>query len=156
MAFSPGRLAGAMTVAALMLGAFAGPAAAHVTFSGIAGVDLGMTEDEVTGALGQPSTSRPGRTASTTMLVFRRQKLEVVLHRGHDRVVSVSTKSRAQRTRAGLGVGSSSGVVRSKLRDEKCGTARGTTVCSVQRGDNVMDFEIRRGKVIRVAVTDLG
>jgi len=156
MASSPGRLAGAMTVAALMLGAIAEPAAAKVTFSGIGAVHIGMSEADVTGALGRPSSSASGRNRATKMLVYRRQKLEVFLHREEDRVVSVGTKSRAQRTSSGLGVGSSTSVVRAKLRDEKCGTARGVMVCSVQRGERVMDFEVKRGKVFRVAVGVLG
>lgn len=156
MASSPGRLAGAMTVAALMLGAIASPASARVTFSGIDGVNLGMSEADVTGALGTPSKSRPGRQASTKTLVYRRRKLEVVVHSGRDRVVSIITRSRAERTSAGLGIGTSTGFLRSRLRDEKCSTARDTMICSVQRGDRVMDFEIRRGRVSRVAVSDLG
>jgi hypothetical protein len=156
MASSPGRLAGAMTVAALMLGAIAEPAAAKVTFSGIGDVQIGMSEADVKAELGRPSRSQTGRNRSTTMLVYRRQKLEVFLYREQDRVVSVGTKSRAQRTSSGLGVGSSTSAVRAKPRDEKCGTARGILVCSVQRGERVMDFEIRRGKVFRVAVADLG
>jgi hypothetical protein len=156
MASSPVRLAGAMTVAVLMLGAIAQPAAAKVTFSGIGDVDIGMSESQLKDVLGPPSSSQTGRNRATTMLVYRRHKLEVLLHRQRDRAVWLGTKSRSERTSSGLGVGSSASVVRAKLRGEKCGTARAVTICSVQRGKRVMDFEMRRGKVFRVAVADVG
>jgi hypothetical protein len=155
MATSPGRLAGALTTAAIFLGVLAQPAAAKVSFDGINGARLNMSKAELTDALGQPSSTQPGRNPASEILRYRRRKLDVTLHREQSRVVSIGTTSRAQRTSSGLGVGVSAALVRAKLRGEKCGTARTTTVCSVQRGNRVMDFEIRRGKVIRVTVTDL-
>jgi hypothetical protein len=140
-------------MAALAAGTIAEPAAAKVTFAGIGGVQLSMSEADLTSELGSPSSSVPARNPEAVTLRYRSHKLEVLLHRGMDRVVGVYTTSRAQRTTAGLGVGSSTPVLRARLRGEKCGVAQDTAVCSVERSGRVMDFSIRRGKVFRVAVT---
>jgi hypothetical protein len=153
---SPGRLAGALTAAAVVLGVAAQPAAAQVTFSGIGEVRLHMSESEVHDVLGPPSDTEPAPNPEAVNLRYHRVKIDVMVHRQDDRVVGMTTTSRAQRTSSGLGVGSSTSVVRSKLRGEKCGTARETLVCSVERRGRVMDFRIRRGKVVSVAVTTVG
>jgi hypothetical protein len=153
---SPGRWSGALIAAALAVGAFAEPAAAKVTFAGIGDVRLSMSEAEVNDALGTPSASKPARNPDAVTLHYPRRKLEVLLHRGQDRVVGVYTTSRGQRTSSGLGVGSSSPVLRARLRGEKCGAAQRTVLCSVERDGRVMDFWIRSGKVYRVAVTTAG
>src|SRR3954469_5788971 len=118
MASSPGRLTGALIAAALALAVLAQPAAAKVTFAGINDVRFGMTEAEVTDVLGAPSSTDPGRNRSVTTLTFERRKLEVLVHRRKDSVVQVATRSRADRTSSGLGVGSTVKVVRAKLSGE--------------------------------------
>jgi hypothetical protein len=82
--------------------------------------------------------------------------MEVLLDRESDQVMGVKTTSRAQRTSSGLGVGSSERTVRARLRGERCSPARGVRVCGLERGDRVMDFVCRRGKVISVGVTRTG
>ena len=153
---SPGRWSGALITAALIAGVVAEPAAAKVTFAGIGDVRLSMSEAEVTSVLGEPTSKAEARNAQAVNLRYRRQKIDVVLHREEDRVVGVATTSRAERTSSGLGVGSSTRVLRAKLRGEKCGSARETTVCSVERAGRVMDFVIRGGRVVSVAVSDSG
>src|SRR3954447_5304900 len=138
MASSPRRLAGALTAAALAVGVLAEPAAAAVTFTGIGHVEFAMSEAEVKDTLGPPSSTKPGRDRASTMLIYRRHKLEVFLHRADDRVVSIGTRSRLERTVQGLGVDTASLAVRARLRGEKCGSERETVLCSVQRGDRVM------------------
>jgi hypothetical protein len=151
---SPGRVIGALITTALAIGALAGPAAAKVTFSGIADVRLNMSETAVRDALGTPTSTAPARNPDAVSLTYRRHKIEVVVHRARDRVVGIVTTSRAQRTSSGLGVGSSTRSVRAKLRGETCGAVRRarTLLCSVERRGRVLEFTIRRGKVVRVAV----
>ena len=149
-----GRRCGAViTLAVALTAAGAQPAAAKITFGGIGDVDLGMSEGDLRAALGQPSTAQTGgRPDGTAHLMFRRRKLEVMVNRRRDQVVGIKTTSRAERTSSGLRVGSSTATVRRKLRGEKCSTAQRTLVCNVERDGNVMDFEIRGGKVVRVGV----
>lgn len=138
---------------ALALSALADPAAARVTFSGIGDVKLGMSEEQVRDELGRPSVSRPSRNRAGTVLTYRRLKLEVTIESAGSRVVAIKTRSRAQRTSSDLGVGSSEPDVRRRLLGEKCSTALGVLVCSLQRGRAVLDFEIPRGRVTRVSLT---
>jgi hypothetical protein len=149
------RWTGALMTTAVVAGLVAGPAGAKVTFSGIGDVRLNMSEAAVREALGTPSSSRSLRHGDreAVTLLYRRRKIEVVLDRDADRVMGVKTTSRAQKTSSGLGVGSSLRSVRDKLRGEKCGTALRVLVCSVERGESVIDFDLRRGKVVRVSVS---
>ena len=153
---SPGRLTGASLALAAVLLVAASPAVAKVTFSGIGEIRLNMPESAVTDRLGQPSSTEPYRTPQAVRLTYRRQKLTVIVDRNENRVVSITSTARGERTSSGLGVGSREKVVRAKLRGEKCSTALGTLVCSVERAGRHMDFELRRGKVFRVGVGVLG
>jgi hypothetical protein len=139
--------------AALAGGAAAEPVAAKVTFSGIGDVRLGMAEADVRSEMGRPTTTRLSRNRGAVVLHYRRRKLDVTIDSGQSRVVGVRTRSRAQRTRSGLGVGSTKTEVRRKLRGEKCATALRVLVCTVERSGAIMDFELRRDKVTRVTVT---
>lgn len=134
------------------MGAVAESAAAKVTFSGIGDVRLGMAESDVRDEIGPPSATNTSRNRGARVLHYRRHKMEVVVETGESRVVGIKTTSRAQRTSSGLGVGSSEAEVRRKLRGEKCSTALGLRVCTVERGGTVLDFEVRRGKVSRVSL----
>lgn len=147
------RWSGALTTAALAVAAQAPPATANITFEGIGPASLDMSGEDVRETLGPPSASHELRGRDAVVLIYRRRKLEVTLHRGRNRLVAVKTTSRAQRTASGLGVGSTDRAVRTRLRDEKCSTAAGHRVCSVERAGIVMDFECRRGRVVRVGVT---
>jgi hypothetical protein len=150
------RWSGALLTAALAAGLVAEPAGAKVTFSGIGGVELGMSESQVREELGSASSERQWTDGRSVLLRYRRRKLEVLLDRDSDRVMGVKTTSRAQRTSSGLGVGSSERTVRARLQGERCSSAAGTRVCSLERNGRVMDFACRRGKVIGVGVTRTG
>jgi len=153
---SPGRLTGALLVAAVVAGVAAEPAAAKVTFAGIGDVRLNMSQSAVTDTLGQPSKAEQYRGQEAIRLIYRRHKLAVIVQRSEDRVIGVTTTARGQRTSTGLGVGSSARDVKAKLRGEKCSAAQDTLVCTVERAGRILDFEIRRGKVFRVGLSELG
>ena len=150
------RWSGALVTLALASGLIVEPAGAKVTFSGIGGVELGMSRTDVREELGAASSEKLWTDDRTVILQYRRRKLEVLLDPEFDRVVAVKTTSRAQRTSSGLGVGSSERSVRDRLRGEKCGSAAGVRVCSVDRNGRVMDFACRRGKVVSVSVSRSG
>ena len=106
--------------------------AAEISFDGINGVQLHMSEATVRDELGRPSSSRPAADRSAVVLNYRRRKLEVTVQKGRDQVVVVRTTARSHKTRNGLRVGSSERAVRAKLREETCSSARGKRVCSVE------------------------
>jgi hypothetical protein len=150
------RWSGALITAALAAGLVAEPAGAKVTFSGIGDVKLGMSEADVREELGRPSSTGRWTDGRSTLLKFRRRKIEVVVDRDSGQVMGIKTTSRGQRTSSGLGVGSSERTVRARLRGERCSTALDKRVCSLERGGRVMDFVLRRAKVVHVAVTRTG
>lgn len=150
------RWTGALTTTAVAAGLVADPAGATVTFSGIGDVRLNMSEASVRQALGRPSSSKPWRDQQAVRLFYPRRKIEVLLDRDADQVVGVKTTSRKEKTSSGLGVGSSLRSVRGKLRGERCGSALRVLVCSVERDGRIMDFDLRRSRVVRVSVTRLG
>jgi hypothetical protein len=79
----------------------------------------------------------------------------VVAFQGNDRVTSITTTGRRERTSEGVGVGSSERTVESEVSRVKCETIAGVRTCHVgafRAGRRVTDFLIRNGKVSRVTV----
>lgn len=138
-----------VAAAALVTGAHPGTAAAAISPSGIAGVEIGMTESEVREEIGNPSRVTGPARDGTTQLDYTRRRLDVLL-RG-DSAIRVRTTSRAQRYR-GVGPGVGERTMRRRLRGERCSTARGTRVCYFAVGKTVLSFSCRRGKVILAEV----
>ena len=131
---------------------FAAPADARITVNrSVAGVGLGMTAGEVRAKLGRPSLSTASDGARN--LVYRSRKLVVTIVRS--RVVLVSTRSRRERTAAGVGAGSSIAVVRARVARARCGVKAGVGFCrvgSVRAGRRSTTFQIEGGKVVTVTV----
>lgn len=146
-----------LTLAVCALAAL--PAAAHATIvpqKSIAGVRLGMSEEEVRAELGEPSdTIRESNDFGPYVeLVYRRQRLRVRLQ-GEEQVTSISTTSRSERTSHRVGVGSTERNVRRNVRGARCQTVRPFRYCVVGRelpGRTVTVFDIRRGRVSRVTL----
>jgi hypothetical protein len=152
------RVGGALVLASAALAVGAQPAAAKITFTGIGDIKLGMTGADVRETLGDPSSTEPveqGAAADWVELNYPRRKFEVLVDEAKDRVVAIKTTSRSQRTSARLGVGSALSTVRRKLKGEDCSSNGRTYVCSVIRRGALMSFELKRGKVIEVAIADL-
>lgn len=136
----------------MLCGVLAAGAEARITVNrGIGDVGLGMTAAEVRRTLGRASLETvSGRSRN---LVYRRRALVVTLVGG--RVVIVATRSRRERTRSGVGVGSTRAVVRSRLRGERCGTKAGVAFCrvgSVRPGRRSTTFQLERGRVVTVTI----
>lgn len=130
----------------------AAPAGARITVNrSVAGVGLGMTAGEVRAKLGRPALSTASDGARN--LVYRTRSLVVTLI--GSRVVIVSTRSRRERTTAGVGVGSSIAVVRERVPRARCGVKAGVGFCrvgSVRKGRRSTTFQIEGGKVVTVTV----
>ena len=121
---------------------------------GIAGVAAGMTATQVRGVLGAPASVRRGSNDFGRYREFRYRDLHVFFQ-GVQRVTSVSTTRRGERTRSGIGVGSSERRLRRKMRGVRCATELRVRRCTLGRllpGRRVTDFLIRRGRVVRVSI----
>jgi hypothetical protein len=146
----------ALAIPALLL-ALAAPAQARIVPQrSIAGVRLDMTQAQVRAAAGEPSAVERGRNdfGPFTQFVYRGKRLTVTFQ-GDDAVTAVATTSRAERTRSGVGAGSSERAVRRGVRGVQCETffrIRSCHVGSFTAGRKVTDFLMRRGRVARVTL----
>ena len=146
-----------MRLAAASVVAFACTAAASAVIvpqRGIAGVRLEITKAQVRAALGAPSVVVHGSNDFGSFTVYRYRGLRVTFQ-GNRTVTSVFTTRVSERTAAGVGVGSTEGQVRAKVRGVRCRTESGFRHCFVGRflaGKRVTDFRIKRGHVTSVTV----
>ncbi len=127
---------------------------ALVVNSGVAGVKLQMTPAKVRAVLGKPAATRTVRhpiTGSVTIHTYR----GLVIHYFHGRVGHIVTTRTAERTKKGIGVGSTEVQVRTRVGRVTCSTAAGRRSCSVgnfRPGTPVTSFDLRNDRVYRVSV----
>lgn len=148
---SPPALA-LLGAAALALPVTAG--AVIVPQHSIAGVRVGATEAQVRAVAGAPVRVVAGANDFGAYRQLRYRGLTVTLQGGR-RVTSVFTTSRAQRTRSGIGVGSTESALRRAIpvaRCESVGDIRGCVVGEELPGRRVTRFSIQDGRVSRVIV----
>jgi hypothetical protein len=127
---------------------------------GIMGINLLMTRSQVVQKKGQPDSDKVvANEILGHVRVTRYGKTKVTFNgvSNSSRVISVSTRSRGQRTRSGVGVGSTETAVKNRVRGIHCRTDAGTRHCfkgSFRPGKRVTDFSISApgGKVTRVTV----
>ena len=148
-------------VTALLAGtvaALAGPASASALVQidrGIAGARLNNTRAEVRAALGTPASIQRSSNIFGPTLRYRYRGGITVFFQGRRRVTAVFTTGRGDRTSRGVGVGSSERAVRRRVPGVRCETIAGTRSCHTNdftAGSRVTDFQIRGGKVRRIAV----
>ena len=150
----PLTLALAVTAAAsgLLLASTSGADAA--VDKSIAGIELDFTAADVKRSLGEPDArigaeSPFGRTVKYR---YRAEHLTVSMERASKRVFSVFTRSAAERTDTGVGVGSTEDELRDGLSEEQCGERRGRLhycLTSPTSGSQSI-FRLRRGRVSSV------
>jgi hypothetical protein len=151
------RYLAAATAAVLVT--LAAPAAAQALIQidrGIGGARLNNTRAEVRAALGRPSRVSTGTNDFGPFVTYRYRGAGItVSFQGRRRVSAVSTTGRGDRTRRGVGVGSTESAVRNRVPGVHCETIAGSRSChtgSLRAGERVTDFLIRRGRVRRVTV----
>jgi hypothetical protein len=136
------RVAGGTAALAAAALAGAGPGAAvFVPQHGIGGVRVGQTEAAVRAIKGRQR-----------QLLYR--GLTVTLQGGR-RVTAVSTRSPAERTPGGVGVGTSEARLVATVRGVRCRTFGGFRSCVLgveEPGRRVTAFAIRRGAVRQVLI----
>ena len=121
---------------------------------GIAGVRLFMSQAKVRAILGTPVSAKSARNEFGSYTEFRYRGLRL-LFQGNGGLTSISTTRRSERTRGGVGVGSTERQVRRGLRGVKCERELGFHHCylgALRPGKRVTDFVFRRGRVARVTV----
>jgi hypothetical protein len=139
-------------VLALALAAPAGTAI--VAQRGIAGLELQMTKAKVRAKLGTPTKVKTGKNEFGRFTQFVYPRVTVLFQSG-SRVTALRTFARAERTSAGVGVGSREADVKAKVAGVKCESVSGARHCYVGKflpGKRVTDFFIRGGKVTSVVV----
>lgn len=115
---------------------------------GIAGIYLDMTRPQVVARKGRPDAERVLQNeilGRQRMLRYGRTRVFFGGTRRDAGVVSVATKSRRQRTRSRVGVGSHEGAVRNRLIGITCRTEGGFRHCwkgEFTPGKRVTDFRI--------------
>ena len=149
------------TVLILAGGALLAPGAAGalgdgriVVQQGIAGVRVGMTQDEVKATAGLPGKVEHGRTEIGSYTTYRYRTYSVTFF-GARRVTQVETVSSVVRTRAGVGVGSPRSTVAGTVPRAHCARESGADHCYVgiwKPGLTVTDFSIRNGRVWRITI----
>ena len=124
---------------------------------GIAGARLGNTKAQVRAALGPPRKviKRQGEFGRTTTFHYR-GGIRVIFLEG--RVTLAGTTGRGDRTRRGIGVGSTEQAVRDRVPGVACATFEGTRLCqrgAQQPGERGTIFFLEGGRVTRVDVAVL-
>jgi hypothetical protein len=148
------RLALALAVVAAALGAAAPIDARIIVQHGIAGVELRMTKSQVRSKLGRPIGIRRGRNEFGRYVEFLYPRVTVSFQGGL-RVTGVRTRSRLERTRRGIGVGSREAQVKARVAGVRCRTEGGLRHCFIGRflpGRVITDFSIRNGRVTWVVI----
>ena len=149
-----------LAVVALLLIASAVASARIVPQKGIMGINLNMTRAQVVQKKGRPDADK---VVSNEILgpvrVTRYGKTKVSFNgvSNSSRVISVSTRDRRQRTRSGVGVGSTESAVKNGVQGVHCKTEFGSRHCfkgQFTAGQRVTDFSISTPgrRVTRVTV----
>ncbi|HEY7076593.1 MAG TPA: hypothetical protein VH418_14540 [Solirubrobacteraceae bacterium] len=140
----------ATAVAALLLAAAPAAQARIRVNKSIAGVQLGMSSQRVFAILGRPARRQKGEEGITT-LIYRYHRIHVLLVEEQNNffdVFSVQTTSPKEKTRAGIGVGSTEKALRRRLHGERCRNFPNGRAC-IQGGNSggtatETDYEIGR------------
>ena len=147
-----------LLVGAVVTGlALAGTASAKlIPQRGMAGVALGMSRAQARTVLGTPSRVIHARNEFGVYTEFRftGRALRLVFQ-GNGGLTSISTTGRRERTRTGVGVGSTEAQVKHGVPGVKCEGAASARHCflgTFSAGKRVTDFRLTSGRVSRVAV----
>lgn len=122
---------------------------------GIAGARLDNTKSEVRAALGKPRRVIQGRTVFGPFTQYRYRGGIRVTFQGDVGVTQVETRGVGDRTRTGVGVGSSEQEVRDGVAGIRCATFDGTRICQTKEGlpgQRLTFFFLEGGEVVRVSV----
>jgi hypothetical protein len=148
---------GALVLAALSLSSTA--SAAIVPQHSIAGAKLGMTRTQVEAKLGAPNRVKFHKSVALGFswrdLFYPRVTVSVFALESGEKVVTLTTKSKLERTASGVGVASTLAQLRSGLNGETCRRELGIHHCWIGRwkpGKVVSDFFLVHGLVSKITI----
>jgi hypothetical protein len=149
----------------LVLLAVAAPASAKIVVGeGIAGAELGMTQQQVLDELGDPDESKvltsPIGGFDYLQLKYGKTRINFNGVLASSTVLYVTTKDRDERTAEGIGIGSKKGEVKDAVDGVQCANEFGIRHCHVGEflpGEIVTDFLLKKkqhkpARVKRVSV----
>lgn len=121
----------------------------------IAGVRLGMTRGEVLAVAGRPDRIRIVSNPIAPFTVYRygagTSELDVTFFAGR-RVTQVTTRRVGERTRTGIGRGSTLAALRRRVPGLSCVTAFRKTICARGDGVRTTQFILMTGRVLESTV----
>jgi len=121
---------------------------------GAAGIQLDMTKAKVRTVLGAPAATKTVKnpiTGTANIHTYR----GLVVHYFGGRVGTIVVTRTTEKTRRGVGVGSTEVQLRAAVGGLTCSTTSGIRICSVgtfMPGTAATTFDIRGGKVWRVRI----
>lgn len=121
---------------------------------GIAGARLGMTMAKVRSVLGQPKTIFKGRNEFGPWTDYGYARVRISFQ-GNRTVTKLTTQDRREKTRGGVGFGSTERLLRAKVRGLRCKTEFGFRHCwlgAFLPGRRVTNFMIDGGRVSRIDI----
>ena len=147
------RRSGTLIAAALAIAIPVDGASAKITHTSVAGIHLGKDESGLRDVLGPPSSIGDTDYGDAREFVFKRHKLSAILL--DDAVVLLRTSSASERTREGVGPGTSLRTMVRRVTGERCSSVRHQRVCSVRHGRTAMTFIGRGSRVAAVEIATL-
>lgn len=121
---------------------------------GIAGINVGMTRLEVRSLLGQPTKQTRGSNDFGPFVEYRYGDLRIGFQ-GAQKVTDISTSRQLDRTRSGIGPGSTRDELKKQLPKAVCKREFGYDHCYLGKwapGKRITDFAMEQDRVSRVVV----
>ena len=147
----------ALAAAAAAVLAVPAPAGAIIQFDqGIAGARIGNSKAQVKAALGEPALEKTGTNDFGKWRQYYFEGGIRVFFQGDKEVTSVTTLGRGDRTSKGIGIGNSEKALKQKHPSLECetfpGNFRSCHTGDYMPGQRVTDFEIKKGRIVRILV----
>ncbi len=149
-----GRVGLAGLVVGFALVAAQGANAIIIPQKGMAGVRLGMTQAKVRAVLGPPKTIFKGKNEFGRFTNFNYARVQVSFQ-GNQRVTNLRTQHREEKTRGGVGFGTTERLLRARVRGLRCKTEYGFRHCwlgAFLAGRRVTNFMLSGGRVSRIDI----
>ncbi|MFL5827430.1 MAG: hypothetical protein ACJ76V_12965 [Thermoleophilaceae bacterium] len=150
------RLSLSLVLCLGMVLAVVAPAGAVIRVQkGIAGVRIGMTQQQMKDVLGKPRSVKQGSNDFGPYTQFVYPARLAITFQGNRRVTGIYTSGKKERTPDGVGVGSSERLVKRKVKDVVCetiGTAHTCHVGNFDPGHRVTVFLFKGNRVERVTI----
>lgn len=116
----------------------------------IAGISLGMTEQQVVATFGPPKKTTSSKDEITGQQVRQLEYNSALVDISNDAVILVATRSKKEKTSSGIGPGSTEKKLKKKIKGIKC-SGKKLRVCakgSGKPGTVVTAFSISKSKKV--------